>query len=351
MSRCRRLLFLAPVLLLPLLGACAAEVTSQESPPPGDDGILAEIDGVPIRVSDLPEEVADQLSTLEYQYGSQRYQVLQVGLEQAVRERLIEGAAEAAGMTSDQFVQARLEGKVEVSDTDVEQWYAANQGRLQGRSLEMLQPAIRQFLIEQQQEALLAELTEELAAERSVSRHLQPFRANLETEGHPTFGPGNAPVTLVEFSDFECPYCRGFWETIERVKSEYEGSVKLVYRQFPLRQIHPNAQKSAEASLCAEEQGQFWQLHDLMFAEQQSLTVPDLKEKAERLGMDAAAFSACLDSGKYFDQVEADLQAGARMGISGTPALFVNGRPVEGGAVPFESIAEIIDDELERLGR
>ncbi len=354
MCPCSRYLPRVSLLFLIVMVGCVGGAVSPGAPSQaaaGEEDVLALIDGTPIRIADLPDEISNQLATLEYQFASQRYRVLQAGLDESVRQRLIEDAAVAEGATADEFVQARLEELGEVSDADVEAWYAANQGRLQGRDRETLSPAIRQFLGEQQQEELLTELTEKLMSEREVAVRLQPFRAQLVTDGYPTHGPDRAAITLVEFSDFECPYCRGFWETLERVKLEYEGRVRLVYRQFPLRQIHPNAQKSAEASLCAAEQGQFWELHDLMFEEQSSLTVDDLKDKATRLGLDAPGFAACLDSGKNYDRVESDLQAGARLGITGTPALFVNGRPVDGGAVPFEAIAEIIDDELERVGR
>ena len=145
-----------------------------------------------------------------------------------------------------------------------------------------------------------------------------------------------------------CPSCAA---PLDRVKSQYAGQIRLVYRQFPLSQIHPNALKAAEASLCAMEQGRFWELHDAMFAEQAMLAEGDLKQKAGRLGLDQAAFDACLDTGKFAGRVADDLSAGQRLGINGTPAVFVNGRPLAGGAVPFEMLAEMIEDELQRHGR
>lgn len=339
-----------------LVSACASAVTSQEPAPgvaPGSEAaeVLAIVDGTPITVADLDEFIGDDLATLEFQYGSQRYEMLKTGLESAMRQRLIESAAAAQGITADEFVQQALEGKVDVSDQQISEWYAANQARLQGRPLEMLRPAIRQFLFEQQRDVILGEITDELAAGQSVELRLEPFRVQLDIEGFPTIGAEQATVTLVEFSDFECPFCGGFVETIERVKREYEGRVKLVFRQFPLTQIHPNAEPAAQASLCAAEQGKFWELHDLMFAEQHSLATADLRDKAQRLEMDIEAFEACIQSQRYADQVAHDLQVGQRVGVTGTPALFVNGRPLPGGAVPFEDIAELIDEELERAGR
>jgi protein-disulfide isomerase len=132
--------------------------------------------------------------------------------------------------------------------------------------------------------------------------------------------------------------------TLEQVKQNYGDKVRLVFRQFPLN-IHPNAQKAAEASLCANDQGKFWEMHDLMFAAQRQLTVENLKEKAQRLELDTAAFGQCLDSDKYAAQVQADLEAGMQAGVTGTPAMFINGIPIS-GAVPYEQLAQVIDAEL-----
>ena len=156
---------------------------------------------------------------------------------------------------------------------------------------------------------------------------------------------------MVEFSDFQCPYCQGFAPTLKRIEKEYGEKVLIAYRQYPIPSLHPNAFKAAEASLCANEQGKFWELHDVMFAEQQQLSVSDLKEKARRLGMNSKNFDGCLDSGRYVEQVQNDQKEGVRVGITGTPTVFINGILVEGGAVPFETIASIINRELARADR
>ena len=137
--------------------------------------------------------------------------------------------------------------------------------------------------------------------------------------------------------------------TLTEVKAKYPDSVRLAYRHYPLTGIHPNAWKAAEASLCANEQGRFWDLHDLMFTEQGDLTVDALKAKAARLDLNAEAFNRCLDSGRHHEAVLADVRAGNTAGVSGTPALFINGRFVE-GAVRFATLAAIIEDELRRRG-
>jgi protein-disulfide isomerase len=122
-----------------------------------------------------------------------------------------------------------------------------------------------------------------------------------------------------------------------------------VYRQYPIPSLHPFAFKAAEASLCANEQGKFWQLHDAMFADQQKLAVSDLKATAKRLGIDSKKFDACLDAGRFVEQVQNDQREGSRVGVNGTPAMFINGRYVEGGSVPFSKLEMLINKELAGL--
>jgi protein-disulfide isomerase len=155
-------------------------------------------------------------------------------------------------------------------------------------------------------------------------------------------------VTIVEFSDFQCPFCSRLLPTMEQVKQKYGDKVRIVFRQYPLP-MHPNAQKAAEASLCANEQGKFWEMHDAMFKNQQELAVDNLKSKAAALGLKAETFNQCLDSGKYAAQIQGDIKAGSAVGVSGTPAMFINGRFIS-GAVPLEQITSVIDDELKRKG-
>ena len=173
-------------------------------------------------------------------------------------------------------------------------------------------------------------------------------------------GDPNAPVTLIEFSDFQCPFCRKFYkETLPQIKKEYilTGKAKLVYRDFPLVQIHPGATPAAEGAECAQDQGKFWEMHDAIFDEQEKLgsgtvqfTADDVKKWAANIGLDTSKFNQCLDSGKYKQEVEKDLADGSAAGVNGTPATFVNGRLVS-GAQPFSAFKVIIDEELKKLGK
>jgi protein-disulfide isomerase len=167
-------------------------------------------------------------------------------------------------------------------------------------------------------------------------------------------GNKNAKVTIVEFSDFQCPFCRKFWsETLPQIKKDYidTGKVNLVYRDFPLS-FHPAAKVSAEATGCAADQGKYWEMHDKIFSEQAKkgtgtiqYTETDLKKWATQIGLDAAKFNSCLDSGKYTEEVAKDAEDGAKFGVSGTPFFFVGGQSVN-GAYPFATFKTAIDAEL-----
>lgn len=161
-------------------------------------------------------------------------------------------------------------------------------------------------------------------------------------------GNPNAQVLVIEYSDFQCPFCgRMFAETLPLLKENLvkTGKIKFVYRHFPLRSIHSNAQKAAEASECASEQGKFWEYHDLIFERQNSMGIDSFKAWAKELGLNSAQFDSCLDSGKYAERVDVDYNEGLALGVNGTPATFVNGKLVS-GAVPFEEFEKVINEEL-----
>ena len=158
-------------------------------------------------------------------------------------------------------------------------------------------------------------------------------------------GRADAPVTIVEFADYQCPFCGRVEPTITELRKTYGDKIRFVYRHYPLPS-HPNARPAAEAAQCAAEQGQFWQYYEKLFADQTKLSDDGLKSSASALGMDMPRFTACVDSHKYKDRVETDIRDGNDAGVSGTPAFFINGRMLT-GAQPFDAFKRIIDEELE----
>lgn len=160
----------------------------------------------------------------------------------------------------------------------------------------------------------------------------------------PSIGPSDAKVIIVEYSDFECPFCQRAEATVKQVLDEYEGRIRLIYRNYPLS-FHNNAQAAAEAGELAHEQGKFWEMHAKMFENRLSLKKSDLKQYAEDVGLDMEEFNAGLESGRYKAEVERDIADGNALGVEGVPAFFINGRPLI-GAQPIEEFRKIIDEEL-----
>lgn len=154
-------------------------------------------------------------------------------------------------------------------------------------------------------------------------------------------GNFDAPITLVEFSDFECPFCQRHFITLQKILADYPQKVRLVYKQFPLS-IHPNAQKAAEASECTAEQGKFWEYHDKLFENQTAFSTDNFKKWAQQLNLNQTQFNNCLDSNKYYQKVQNDFKEGTAKDVQGTPTTFINGRPLV-GAQPYDAIKQIID--------
>jgi protein-disulfide isomerase len=243
-----------------------------------------------------------------------------------------------------------VESKVApVTDEEAKDFYEKNKARAGQLSEAEAMDQIRQYLGAQRLQEKLREYVGTLRAKSAVKVLIDPYRVAVTAGDDPARGPATAPVTLVEFSDFQCPYCARVGPALKRVEDTYGDKVRIVYKDFPLLQIHNNAAKAAEAGGCAADQGKFWELHDKMFANQNKLDVTSLKQLAKDTGLDAAAFDACLDSGKHAAEWNEDLRDGEKYGVTGTPAFFVNGRLL-GGAASFDRFAEMIDDELSRRG-
>jgi protein-disulfide isomerase len=195
-------------------------------------------------------------------------------------------------------------------------------------------------------DAARATLVEALKAKTTVTISLEPPRAEVADDGRPARGPSSAKVEVIEFSDFQCPFCQRANPTVEQVLKTYGDKIRFVYRHYPLPN-HPNARPAAEAAACAEAQGRFWEYHDRLFANPTKLTDTDLKAHAAAVGLDTARFDTCFDNRQQKAEVDADIAAADAVGVTGTPAFFVNGRMID-GAQPFDSFKRVIDEELAR---
>jgi len=317
---------------------------------------VAVVNGQIITQQELQKAAEAELKSLETRrlqnessLAQDKQQALAKALEALVAEKLIQAEAAKEKKTKEQLLEAEVESNVETpSDAEVEAFYDANKDRIPIPKAQAL-PQVKQYLVERSRAQFREMLISRLKKEYGFKSYLEPLRAQIATAGFPSRGPADAKVTIVEFSDFECPYCGGLFPTLKQVEKNYAQQVRIVYRQFPLANIHPHAQKAAEASLCANEQQKFWEFHDSMFSNQSELSVADLKQRAVDLKLEAQAFNQCLDSGRQAASIQADIQEGARNGVTGTPAIFINGRLLSGNQ-PYSEIKEIIDDELQRNG-
>jgi predicted DsbA family dithiol-disulfide isomerase len=277
----------------------------------------------------------------------ERLEILHRALDAIVEEKMIALEAGKQQVSAQQIVVAEIESNVVVpSDEDVAAFYEKNKARLPGpRDQALVQ--IRRQMTEQSRTRFRDALLRRLKRAYGFRSYLDPLRTDVATAGHPSRGPATATVTIVELSDFECPFCYGLYPTLRMIERNYPDQVRVVYRQFPLTNIHPRAQKAAEASLCAHDQGRFWDMHDSLFGFQEQLGVEALKQRAEEFKLDTGAFNACLDSGSKVDAIRKDQAEATRAGVTGTPTFFVNGRMMLGN-VPYAEIKAIVDDEIRR---
>jgi protein-disulfide isomerase len=181
----------------------------------------------------------------------------------------------------------------------------------------------------------------------AVSPAPTPSGVEVSADDDPAVGPIDAPVLIVEFTDYQCSYCASFArETLRQILDNYGDQVRFVVRDFPILSMHPQAQKAAQAAQCANDQGRFWEYHDLLFQNQQALDASSLEDYAQQLDLEVAAFTTCLDSDRYLAEVQHDLTDGQSYGVNGTPTFFINGRLLR-GAQPFSAFQEMIDEELQ----
>ncbi len=319
---------------------------------------LAIVNGAPVTEDDVREIAASELDALkakkrqfETTTRGEEYDILQTALDGLIAERLLTAEAAKRGISQEELLNLEVDQKKAApTEAEIQNIYNMNAQRLNNAPLESVRSQIVTFLDEQKFDEALDSFVASLRTEYGVESMLEPFRVAVETEGHPFRGPDEAQVTIVEFSDFECPFCRRALPAFDQIKEEYGDRIRLVFRQFPLNNIHPRAQKAAEASLCAMDQGEFWTMHDLLFSEPVELEPASLKAKAATLELDTITFNACLDSSKYAARVASDIRDGTAAGVTGTPTLFINGRAIT-GAQPFETYQEIIEDELRRNPR
>jgi protein-disulfide isomerase len=304
---------------------------------------VAVVGGVSVGRGRLDELAGERLASLR----AQEYEIKRRVLDEEVERLLLEQEGARRKQSVEELVRAEIDAKAKpVSEAEVQALYERVKDRLAGVPEPEGRKQVSEYLRGQRVQQRRAELVAELKARTSVRILLEPYRVAIEAGDAVAKGPKDAPVTIVEYADFQCPACGTAAPTLKAIAERYGPKLRIVFRDFPLPS-HKDAPKASEAAACADAQGRFWEMYDVLFSNQRGLAVPDLKRHAATLGLDAEAFNQCLDSGRTEERWRKSRDEGVRYGVNATPTFFVNGRPLN-GAPSFDALSRIVDEELER---
>lgn len=326
----------------------AGQESAAQAPAPSQAGgdasiIVARIGDISITDAELTESASADLKRIE----AQIYKAKRKALDSLVEERLLAAAAKEKGVTVDVLIETEVDAKVEEpTEEDTKKFYDENKNRLRGE-YETVKPRVTQFLTTRAKQEQRETFMKSLKADNKVTILMEAPKIKVEIGDAPVKGDSDAPITIVEFSDYECPFCRRSQATLDEVKEKYKGKLRFVFKDFPLG-FHRRAKPAASASRCAAEQGKYWEFHDKLFSGK-GLTDENFKTYAEELSLDQTKFSECVEADRFQAQITADMNQGKALGVTGTPAFFVNGRFLS-GAQPLKAFSDIIDEELEQGG-
>ncbi len=312
------------------------------------NAVVATVGDHKISNKDLDAKVKPQIDQMramlekrvDQMIADKSFELRRQTLEAMTDDYLIQQAAKRDNLSVDDYLKKQYTGKSGVTEADAKKFYDQNKG---GNTppFAQLKPQVMEMM---NREALL----ERLRKDQPVKILLEPQRVAVNSSGHPALGAKDAPVTIVEFTDFQCPFCEKTEGTLKQLEAKYGDKIRLVHMDFPLP-FHSHALAAANAARCANDQGKFWPYREALFANQSKLAPADLKATAKTLGLNTTEFDACLDSAKYSSQIKADIATGEKAGVDGTPAFFIDGRPLTGAQEP-PKFEELIDAELAKGG-
>ena len=313
----------------------------------GSNPVVAAVGDRQITQSELDAAVLQSISK------SQLYDLRKQTLDKMVDTYLIDAAAKKANLTPDAYLARELHSKgSQVTEADARKYYDAHKAGIDaqtnGKSFNDIKPLLINALQRHEDRERRDTLVAKLRGAAHVKLALEAPRVNVVSAGDPWTGGKDAPVTIVEFSDFQCPYCRSAEPALKQIRAKYGDKVKLIYMDFPLG-MHAHAMDAAVAGRCAADQNKFWELHDAMFSDQSKLDAAGLKASAAKVGLDSKKFNACFDTKPGAPGIKADQAQGEQLGGTGTPTFFVNGRELV-GMESAKGFSDVIDDELLRAG-
>ena len=317
--------------VLMLTGIAASVACADDS-----SAVVAEVNGHQLTRAELDKRESGDLLQAKYKY----YMAEKQAVDKLVREELLNDAAKKEGVSVEELLKRHI-GEVKApTDDQVEVFY---EGMQSDKSLPEIHDDIRQHIVDLRRQKAATAYLETLRTKGDVKVEIEPPTTTVSsTAGAPTLGPADAPVKIIEYADYQCPYCKQMHPLIKRLREEFPKT-QLVYEDFPLP-MHANAEKAAEAAHCAGDQGKYWEFHDAIFDHSGSLDVTNLKGIAKTVKLDQTSFDQCLDSGKHAPDVAKGQIQGTGLGITGTPTFFINGHMVT-GAAKYETLKEIVAQE------
>lgn len=323
-------------------GAAAGDAAKGKKKGAADGAAAAIVGDRSISLAELDEQAAGALAKVR----QQEYEVRQQILDGIINEELLKKEAAAKGVDHEALMEGVRSGVADPAQAEIDAFYEQNKARYGTQTKEQVLPQVGTIL--KSQKVLMAQraFLEGLRKKYAVKVLLDPPRVQVAEDDDATLGPKSAPITIVAFSDYQCPYCSRAEVIVQQVFDKYGDKVRLVFRDYPLS-FHQNAQGAAEGAECAKEQGKFWEMHKSLFANQSKLSPAELVETAAGIGLDKDKFKACLDAGKFRAEVQKDFSDGQSYGVTGTPTYFINGIMLV-GAKPLDSFSEVIDQELAR---
>jgi protein-disulfide isomerase len=346
-------IFLLPIAALTGCGPLglepgAADTANVSASPGGEGGVVAAtLDGREVTVAEIDEYMKNAfVEEMLSKPPAELYETRNKGLQEMIQKQIIEEAAAEQGLDAEQLFEQVVSEVKPPSSEEVAVWYEQNQARLGGAPLEQLAPRITEHLLNEGRGKAWSEFMTSKLEALDFELVFEPPRLELEAT-RLVRGSAEAPVTIMTFSDYQCPYCIRSEPVLAEVLSRYPDQVRVVHRHFPLDSIHPFARPAAEAAMCADEQGKFWEYHDAIFARSGKLSEASFAEIGSELGLDGDALGACMTERRYADFVQQDFDAGRAAGVTGTPAFFVNGLALKGSR-DADELSKIVDSELAR---
>ena len=319
-----------------LAGPVAIGASEQGSSP-----VIAEVDGIQITLADFEQKHPAAL----FQARNDFYIAERKAVEEFIDDYLLERQAQKENVTVAQLLERHVNNTI-AKDPDESALRVYHEGLDTKEPFEAVREKIVEAIRQRRIARAKAAYLQALRSQAKIAVQITPPRVPISLDHTPVRGVAGAPLTLVEFADYECPYCQQVEPALNKLEVEYKGRIAFAYKNFPLS-IHPHAQKAAEAAECAGLQKKYWEYHDLLL-KTPGFEVPQLKARARELGLETRSFDACLDSGERSEAVQGDSEEALKLGLQGTPSFFLNGRFFS-GIMTYEELRRVVDEELQRI--